>query len=61
MYSGTVKDQGLCGSCYAFAAADTISALNAINIYSFFVPLSAQQIVDCIDNGLTYGCNGGYL
>lgn len=61
MYSGNVKDQGLCGACYAFAAADTTSALNAINIYSFFVPLSAQQIVDCTNNSLTYGCNGGYL
>lgn len=38
-----------------------MSALNAINRFGFFVPLSVQQIVDCVDNGLTYGCSGGFL
>lgn len=35
--------------------------MNAIKKYSFFVSLSVQQIIDCVDNGLTFGCNGGYL
>lgn len=25
------------------------------------MPLSTQQVVDCSNNGLTYGCNGGFL
>jgi hypothetical protein len=61
MYSGNVKYQGNCGACYAFTTVDTVAALNAINTFGFFVPLSIQQIVDCVDNGLTFGCNGGFL
>lgn len=61
MYAGDVKYQGSCGACYAFSTVDTLSALNAINIFGFFIPLSIQQIIDCTNNGLTFGCNGGYL
>ena len=35
--------------------------MNAIKKYSFFVSLSVQQVIDCVDNGLTFGCSGGYL
>ncbi|CAM5999501.1 unnamed protein product [Sphagnum balticum] len=61
MYSGSIKYQGICGACYAFSSVDTVAALNAINTFGFFVPLSVQQIIDCVDNGLTYGCSGGFL
>jgi C1A family cysteine protease len=61
VYTGSIKYQGLCGACYAFSSADTFAAVNAINKYSFYVPLSVQQIIDCVDNGLTFGCSGGYL
>jgi C1A family cysteine protease len=61
LYSGKVKFQGTCGACYAFSAVDTIAALNGINKFGFFVPLSVQQVIDCSSNGLTYGCKGGYL
>lgn len=61
MYTGTIKDQGVCGACYSFATSDAVASLNAILTFGFFVPLSVQQIVDCADNGLTYGCHGGFL
>ena len=62
-----MKFQGKCGSCYAFAAIDTVATMLAIYQYGFHVELSIQEIIDCpkIPPGatfpLTYGCNGGYL
>jgi hypothetical protein len=61
IYAGSIKYQGFCGACYAFASVDTFSAINAISKYSFFIPLSVQQVIDCSSNGLTFGCSGGYL
>jgi hypothetical protein len=61
MYSGNVRYQGICGACYTFATADTVASLNAINVFGFFVPLATQQVIDCANNGLTFGCDGGYL
>jgi hypothetical protein len=60
-HSGPVKYQGLCGACYAFASVDSVAALNSIYTFGFFIPLSIQQIIDCSNNGLTFGCQGGYL
>lgn len=60
-YSGPVRFQGFCGACYAFATIDTVSSHLAIYSYGFFFQLSVQQIIDCADNGLTFGCYGGYL
>jgi C1A family cysteine protease len=60
-YSGTVRYQGFCGACYAFSTVDTVSAHLAINRFGFFYQLSVQQVIDCTDNGLTFGCRGGYL
>jgi hypothetical protein len=38
-----------------------VGSLYAIYNFGFFVALSTQQVVDCSTNGLTYGCNGGFL
>ena len=52
-----VKDQGQCGSCWAFSAAGTLESAYKIahgNLYNF----SEQQLVDC--STANYGCNGGW-
>ena len=52
------RNQGYCGSCWAFA---TVAQLEAhISIYSNYEEdLSEQQIMDC--NSYGYGCPGGTL
>lgn len=55
----SVKNQGDCGCCYAFAA---ISALES-NIFlktGKLLDLSEQEIVDCAYGYFTAGCYGGY-
>ncbi len=59
--AGKIRYQGVCGACYTFATSDVVGSLNSIYKFGFFVPLSTQQVIDCSTNGLTYGCNGGFL
>jgi len=35
--------------------------MNAIYKFGFNVPLSVQQVIDCANKGLTYGCSGGFI
>lgn len=54
-----VRNQGSCGSCWAFSATGSLEGLNAINSRKIDV-FSPQQLVDCA--GGVYeneGCNGG--
>jgi len=55
-----VKQQGDCGSCYAFAAIASLEGMNAIASGKLTV-LSEQQIVDCAagDSYENHGCDGG--
>lgn len=57
-----VKDQGMCGSCWAFSAAEGVESYFALK-YGKLVELSEQQILDCTPNprhcGGTGGCGGG--
>jgi len=58
-YVNPVKDQGQCGSCWAFAAISVIESRYAIKSGSLY-SLSEQQFVDCA--GGVYennGCGGG--
>jgi len=61
VHAGKIRYQGICGACYTFATSDVVGSLYSIYKFGFFVPLSTQQVVDCSTNGLTYGCNGGFL
>lgn len=57
------KQQGLCGSCWAFAAAAAIESKLLIQYNktnsSYPVNLSEQQLVDCASGGSQTGCQGG--
>ena len=52
-----VKNQGQCGSCWAFSAVATIEGAHMRNT-SNLVSLSEQDIVDCVPD--CYGCGGGW-
>jgi C1A family cysteine protease len=53
-----IKDQGQCGSCYAFSAVGAIEGIYAVQnktLRSF----SEKQIVDCSSKQGNNGCDGG--
>ncbi|KAK4876481.1 hypothetical protein RN001_012903 [Aquatica leii] len=51
-----VKDQGYCGSCWAFSATGAIESHNFIQ-NRVLVSLSEQNLVDC--STINNGCDGG--
>ncbi|CAJ2675680.1 unnamed protein product [Trifolium pratense] len=54
----SVKRQGRCGCCWAFATMATIEGLWKIKMGEL-ISLSAQHLIDC-DKG-SNGCHGGYI
>lgn len=53
-----IKDQGNCGSCWAFASITTHESQTAIKKGVLF-DLSEQNLVDCVID--SFGCNGGKI
>jgi cathepsin L len=53
-----VKDQGGCGSCWAFASTAVLESHIALQTGTLF-SLSPQELVSCVDNPLDCGGDGG--
>ncbi|XP_057666860.1 cathepsin L-like proteinase [Diorhabda carinulata] len=53
-----VKNQGLCGSCWAFSTTGTLEGQLAIH-RNQYIPLSEQELVSCVKDN--FACNGGWV
>jgi len=52
-----VKDQGQCGSCWAFSSTGALESAHYLSTGSMLL-FAEQQLVDCVRTCM--GCNGGW-
>jgi len=57
VYTTPVKDQGYCGSCWAFSATEQIESDSMRTLQTSYI-LSPEQITQC--DKTSSGCNGGW-
>ncbi|GAU44454.1 hypothetical protein TSUD_93080 [Trifolium subterraneum] len=55
-----IKDQGQCGSCWAFSTVAATEGINQITTGKL-ISLSEQELVDCDTKGEDQGCEGGLM
>ena len=57
VYTTPVKDQGYCGSCWAFSATEQVES-DAMRVYGITYVLSPEQTTQCTRGA--FGCGGGW-
>lgn len=56
-----VKNQGMCGSCWAFSAVGALESAYAIKTGQAPPDISEQELVDCSSSYGNKGCGGGLM
>jgi len=54
-----VSNQGQCGAVSYVQVASQVASVLSISTNLKPIPVSAQQLIDCVSTGFDYGCNGG--